>query len=246
VNQRPKLLLCVSALLMGVAISFPMQIMWLYGHTATEMSAVFNKLTFLNYFVMLGCLSCAILAWQASPSLRWSLPLLTMVVGFNNWIVGIWSTDFTLWATFAASLAFSSVNIPVWLSAEVRVLLRTPSLRWWLRADRWRCNVPVVIAAQQKPLIKAQAFDFSASGLFVPLARDTALNVGERVKLQLNLPSAPAFHCEAQVVRRTKAHGQYPEGVGLAFGQLSLRQRRALNTVADYFRVTFREESLNS
>src|SRR5665213_4610446 len=95
-RRRPMWFILLALAFFGVAISLPLQIMMIYGHGLSEISAVFDKLTLLNWLVLCGTLICSGLVWRASPYLRYAVPLLIALVAINNFFVGYYATDFSM------------------------------------------------------------------------------------------------------------------------------------------------------
>jgi hypothetical protein len=215
----------ISILFMFLALGFPLQIMFLYGHGFDEFEAVVDKLTWLNLLCIAGLATSSILAWKASPALRVFQPILLVLVAVNNFVVGYYATDYSALDTTFATLGFLVLNIPL-IHAEVRELLRDPTLRWWLRAQRKRMALPVQIDGTRLASIKAETFDLSETGVFIQNERETG--IGDVITLRLKFGTVHQFRCQGRVVRRSEPKGVYPAGVGVEFTNLSWRQRREL------------------
>jgi hypothetical protein len=140
--------------------------------------------------------------------------------------VGYYAVDFSPWIALAATLGFGGVNYPLKKDA-VRELLAHPGRRWWLRPARFRMNVPVVIGVSRRTPMRAETFDLSESGVFIPL-RESALKVDDRVTLRMTFGTFSQIRCEGRVVRRGDAKGIYPAGIGVEFTGMSWRERREL------------------
>src|SRR6185437_14481977 len=74
-QRRPAVFPFLSVLFLGIALSLPLQVMWIYGHGFDEMDAVLNKLTIFNWLVMISLVITAVLLWTASPALKIFAPL---------------------------------------------------------------------------------------------------------------------------------------------------------------------------
>lgn len=224
-ERRPVALTVLSCVLLLLAAGMPAQVMWLYGHAPGEWGAIFSKLTLINWIVLFGFLGNAFLVWRVSPYLRASVPFLVAAVLVNNWIAGYYATDFSLWSTTLGTLAFSLINIPL-LDEKVLWIMQNPERRWWIRAERRRLSVPILIEGAQLNSLRAETFDVSESGVFVSGTRD--LGVGDWVYVRVQLDSLAQLRCQARVVRRGVAKGEYPAGVGIQFMDISWKQRREL------------------
>lgn len=225
-QRRPITLIVLALFLACVALSLPAQIMLIYGHSLDELGAVAGKLTVLNWLVMAGCLTCAGLIANASPHSRRAMALLTGVVALNNFFVGYYATDFSPAVAAFATFTFGLLNAPLW-SKPMRELMKHPDRRWWLRSPRHRLSIPVLINSARKIPVRAESFDLSETGLFIPVG-DTHLQVDDRITLRLSFGTFARVRCEGRVVRRANAKGTYPAGVGVEFTGLDWRQKRAL------------------
>ena len=227
--KRPWYLTGMAVILAAVALSFPLQIMWLYGHGLNELDDVFAKMTLLNWFVAAGCLYCAYLALEASPLLPKALPALTLLVALNNGIVGYYAVDYAPWMAHVGTAFFTLLNFPL-LHSAARELMRHPERRRWLRAKRYPHAVPVVItgALRGRSPLRAATFDVSDSGLFLPVA-PSHFEIDDCISVRLTFGSFSQIRCEGRVVRRAEdPRGVYPAGIGIQFTGLNRHQRREL------------------
>lgn len=211
--------------LFAVAISFPLQIMWLYDHPWAEFAAVWPKLTWLNWVVMAGSVVTGVMIFRAAPGVQRAMYLLIGAVALNNFFVGYYATDFSPWTASFATLAFCVLNWPLQQS-EVRELLMHPDRRWWRASPRRRMTVPIFLGGSRKTALRAETFDISESGAFVPV--DAALKLEERVSICLTLGTFQQIRCDGRVVRKAEANGCYPAGFGIEFSNLDWWQRREL------------------
>ncbi|MBX3021392.1 MAG: PilZ domain-containing protein [Bdellovibrionales bacterium] len=225
-QRRPRPLLALSFALVAVGLALPAQIMVLYGHTWHEFSAVAGKLTILNWLVIAGCLVTAFLVANASPLSRRAMLALTGVVAMNNFFVGYYAIDFSPFTAALGTLGFAALNGPLWMP-EVTELIRQPHRRWWMRSHRHRLSLPLIIGSPRKVSLRAETFDVSETGLFIPL-KGAPLSVDDRITLRLSFGTFARLRCEGRVVRCTEARGIYPSGVGIEFTGLDRRQRREL------------------
>lgn len=229
-NKRPLLLSVLSGVFVMLALSFPVQVMLIYGHGFGEMDAVFAKLSSLNWTVMAGLLVCAVMLWRALPYTIIAIPLLIGLVALNNLVVGHYGTDFSAGTTALASVGFAFLNLPL-MHAELRALFKNPAKRWWLRAERKRLIVPVLIEGMHLDGIRAQTFDFSETGVFVQ--NESQTGIGDMITLRFKFGTLHQFRCQGRVVRRSTPKGIYPAGVGIEFTNLSRMQKRELRRHLD-------------
>lgn len=217
----------------GVALSLPVQIMVIYGHSIAEWQAVAAKLTVLNWMVMLGTMVNAVMILRAE---RWTLyltPMMFALVGFNNFLVALYAIDFAPWMTGAAFFSFLFLHMPLVTESNLR-LLKNPSLRWWRTPERHRKVVPITLGDVHGRTVISTTFDISETGVFIPLNEEQMNRQAEMedVRVLMDLGSAH-FRCSAQVARRTMGGGKYPSGIGVRFTDLSPRERAQLRKVLD-------------
>jgi hypothetical protein len=203
--------------------------MLIYGHGFDELGEVFAKLTALNWLVMVGCLACAVLINEASPLCRKAIPGLTLLVALNNLVVGYYAVDYSPWLAVTGTIAFALFNLPLF-EPRIRELMKHPDQRWWLRARRHQRRVPVVItgALRGRSPVRAETFDLSDSGLFLPL-EGSHFEIDDRISVRMTFGTFSQIRCEGRVVRRAEDPcGVYPSGIGIQFTDMDWRQRREL------------------
>jgi hypothetical protein len=228
-RQKPWVLIFWPIIFVAIAISLPAQIMWLYGHSLSEFDAVLGKLTVFNWLVMLGLFANAFGVSQARPWVRYTLPLLILAVAMNNFFVGYVGTDFSSWTALGATIAFIGMNVPL-ASQELVDLFNNPARAWWREAERKEIHVPVKLDGLHDLRLKAETFDVSATGMFVPLKNEeyAALKDNEHVSVCLIFNRVSEFRCDGRVVRHSPGNGHYPQGIGIQFVGLTWSQQNEL------------------
>jgi hypothetical protein len=163
-KSRPKRFLSLALFLTGVGISFPVQTWMLFGRP--------DLLTPVNWMVMGLCLVSAMLALRASSWLFASLPLLTWLVIYNNWLVGRFSQTFAVGypmaLTIGASVAFVAALAGLVDRPVLQALLH-PEHRWWQTARRARRSVAVRLRTPTSGDFYVETFDLSEGGAFIPV-----------------------------------------------------------------------------
>ena len=232
--KQPMALIIVPVGLIGIALSFPLQIMSLYGHTFSEGAAILAKITWLNWLTMSFCLVNALLIFRGSAHVKWSLPLMFMVVIFNNLVVSYVGTDFSFGETLLASLGFLLFH-SLLLTPDARRVLVNSKKQWWKNAKRISIALPVAVKPHYGSEFTATTFNLSQTGLFIPFdsqvfkeAQASTLRPGKKITLRLTLDQLRSIRCEGQVVRTTLAQGEYPSGIGLQFSEMKWVDRRRL------------------
>jgi hypothetical protein len=179
---------------------------------------------------MIGLGVCAFLLWKASPLTTIAVPALVILMAINNFVVGHYATDYSAGTTALATIAFTLLNLPL-MHADLRALFRDPNKRWWLRAERKRLIVPVLIEGLHADGVRARTFDLSESGVFIQ--NESHTGVGDEVTLRLKFGTLHVFRCQGRVVRRSTPKGIYPAGVGVEFTGLTRSQKRELRRHLD-------------
>jgi hypothetical protein len=234
-KKKPFAFNLLTALFIGIIVAFPVQIMFLYQHMPWEVIPILAKLSILNWMVIASCVYASYLAHNADPKLRWFLPVMTLLVAWNNLIVGYVGLDYSSTMTFLGTLAFSSIN-GIFLIPSVHAALGEPTKRWWQIAPRFKVKVPVFV----NPIrggegFYTDTFDLSTGGTFIPLkpTQIRSFDTGEMLTLSFTLGTFRSLRCNAMVVRNNDARGNYPGGIGIKFTDLSRRQRESLQ---EYFK----------
>ncbi len=216
---RPKQFYLVSALMFLAALSFPVQVMWLYGHGFSETGAIFTKLTTLNWLVLSGLLVGSYLYLQASRWIVYFAPVFLTIVFYNNYQVGVFAQDFSMLQTSLATLGASLLFVPL-LMPSSQVILKDPKRRWWRRSKRYHAEVAATLNPFVGEMIQARTYDISQTGTFLVLdggADQPCPKVGDTVRLSFNINGMKRIRCEAVVVRIAEPQGNYPRGIGLRF-----------------------------
>jgi hypothetical protein len=171
-KSRPKRFVILALFLAAVAISFPIQAMWLFGRMPWEPLSVMNLLTPINWTVVALCALSAALAMRASPWLFATLPLLLWLVVFNNWLVGrfaqVSELGYSMFVTILGSVAFAAALAGLIDRPMLRALLN-PQARWWLTPRRSRFRLPLRLKTPTSGDYYLETFDISEGGAFIPL-----------------------------------------------------------------------------
>jgi hypothetical protein len=244
-KTRPKELTFLALFLFAVAMGLPAQVMMLYGHPLSEMTAVLAKLTPLNWAILFSAPVVGLLLMRAHASSRYLVPLFGMLVVYNNWFVAEVSGDFDSTQVKISTGVFL-VALATIFTKDVREILTHPEKRWWLTPMRKRMELPIRVCFFNKrgsdsirsSEFYARTFDVSMGGSFVNLDDDDMalmteetlqnLKVGTQCYISLTLKDLCFLQCRAEIVRRTHSHGNYPGGVGLRFLGLSWNDERTL------------------
>lgn len=214
---RPFQFYVVALLMFGIALSFPLQVVFLYGHSWTEYGAIFAKITWLNWLVIGSFILAGYFYLSASRGLLVFGPIMLVLVGVNNYFVGQFSGDYSMFqanlGTFSVALLYSPLLMP-----SSQLILKDPKRRWWRRSKRYNRRVAATINPFVGDMIHAHTYDISKTGAFVCLESMDPENlpkVGDTIRLCFNVNSMRKIRCEAVVVRFSEAKGRYPQGMGV-------------------------------
>lgn len=238
-QTRPKALTFLAAIFLAVILSFPIQIMFLHGHGLSEFSMVLAKISILNWFVIL---TGAFSVWsmlRANPSTKVAVPLFIVSVLWNNWVVGAThKSDYTMWTTIAASAGLLMVTTLL-LRENVRQLILHPENRWWLTPIRKRVQIPILVNPLIGESFKTATFDLSEGGAFIPMESaptgelpwtevPATIKPGDQLTIAIKIGTLRKIRCDAEVVRKMDANGNYPGGLGIRFKEMDRTDKREL------------------
>ncbi len=229
-RKRPIALFIFSICMMGVALSFPIQVTYLQ-----DFESMFKMLTVLNIIVMVLCAVTSAAVFKLHKSFRVLLPITVVAVIFNNWWVGYVGFNFEPLQTSFASLMFIGL-CSVLLEKSTYRVLANPKLKWWDVPKRSKITVPVTLTPLVRGLpLSKKSFDISETGFFMQGLEPKELeqfNVGEKFVVCINFSKILKVRCEAKVVRKSTKKGIYPTGVGLQFEEIDERVRTAIRTLS--------------
>lgn len=231
---RPKTLILLSLILICVSISIPLQIAFIYGHTWSELGAIWNKLTYLNQAVMYLCLINSYLLFQGSRySMHVTIVLIPVVI-WNNYWVGLVGTDYDLQATFIGSAFFVLAHTLMLAPNSLSVLLNSKN-RWWRTDARRKVEIPMLVSPWlDKKLFSTATFDISESGAFLRLNVHGEAKIPDNLKpndfieVRFNVAGYYQIRCSAKIVRIEKGKGHYPPGMGIQFSEMRGEDQKLL------------------
>src|SRR5690606_25762207 len=231
--HKPQIFNFLALTLAAVAISFPIQIAYLYEYELLKgdhLVAIWHKLSMNNLMTMaiLG-----VTAWKVSQVDQHLTPWLlasSAMVALNNFIVSAYASDWSVLQTNMATSLFI-IAIGAFVFTKAYELTLAPHLHWWKPAKRHRIDAPVVIEFLGHHRFQAKLFDLSTSGAFVTGMQQqmlaTLAPVNEEIAIKIPYKNEfYGFRCK--LVRKCDSRGHYPSGWGLTFTDLSMWQRMRL------------------
>lgn len=231
-RSRPFSLKFVAFFYLAISLALPLQIAVLYSHGISDIAQIWQKMTFFNWMIFaLGPITAA-LVWIGHKSVKMLLPLNMIVVALNNWSVSHYGDDYSEAITITATLLFTMFNSILLFGRGLDAIIY-PELQWWRVSQRIPCqDQKTLLSTLNGDLLEAQIFDISRTGLFLKQSdpiQGELIKPGEQVTLGLTLKGEEnPLIITARVIRKCESKGHYPEGFGLCFDALKIKERLAL------------------
>lgn len=219
-KTKPLFFTIMPLVFAALALALPLQIAFVYNLSVFDFEAIFSKLTPLNLMLMalFGWVSYA--TYHYNKNLFIALPFINFAVFLNNYFVGSYGADFSIFETTIASSAFLGLSLSFYGKSVYQIINDTKA-RWWLTKPRREVALSVTIYTPSET-IKTKTFDVSESGMFA--INDTNLELFQTPKDQevdLNIhANNQVFKCKGKIVRKALRKGKYPEGVGIHFSEI--------------------------
>lgn len=232
-NRKPLLFNILAIGLLTIAVSFPLQIAWIYGHElfhADHLRAIWHKLPVNNLLTMAILMVTAWKIWHVQSGLVPWIAASCSVVAVNNFVVSAYASDWSQIQTTSATIIFA-VAICAFVFTRAYELTMAPHLHWWRPALRHRVDAPVVLEFLGHHRFQAQLFDISTSGLFITGIHQQLVSSLAPVneEMAIKIPYKNSFEAfRVKLVRKTDQRGHYPGGWGLCFVNLGFMQRMKL------------------
>ncbi len=185
-NSRPWPLTLISLCFIAIALSFPVQISYLYGHKIWQYELIYQKLSIMNLVSMGMLFISAYFSYFGSPKLLGILPLTVGVLAFNNYLVYSYGLDYSGISTTLATFGIFAFSLLVLQSSCIQALTN-PKIRWWLTSKRIEREIPLTLTNSKNDKIYAKTINISTTGLLIelPSNSENALNIEKGVFLNL-------------------------------------------------------------
>ncbi len=236
-KKKPIVFFLLSLMLFTISFSMPFQIAWECGKPLSDFFYQFDKMSILNWIIFCFGIMNAYLLLYVFGFLRLTLPLYVALLCLNNYLViklhpynhNNSPHLLSLFVIFAFTLGI--------LKGKLWHYLNRPHLRWWSTAPRVSRSLPVIVHCKDVRNMRAKTYDLSSTGAFLcQLDNSWNVKINDEIKLHID---ALRFVCKARIIRITFGKGNYPEGVGIRFENLSEHSRGLI----EYF-ITGRPENL--
>lgn len=228
-RKMPLALFLFSLMMVGIAMSMPLQLIYLEGY-----HNMFRSFTALNIIIIFLCLANALAAYHVHKSIRLLIPLTLICVLINNWWVGYVGFNYSSNETTLASFSFLAICAALLEKNTFRVLAN-PKLKWWHVPIRSQVEVPVslLLSSRSKSPIK-RTFDISETGFFLKDFNESELEkikIGDKLSVCFHYDDILKVRCNAKIIRKTAKVGHYPSGIGLKFDNIDEHTKLAIKMI---------------
>ncbi|OUR97088.1 hypothetical protein A9Q84_12210 [Halobacteriovorax marinus] len=234
-KKRPMIFSLIAVFLIGIIVSIPTQILLLSEVTAINWHILLNQISVFNWLVIFFSTISAIYIFFGNRNFLFALPILLASIFINNYFVYLYARDIHWLAPVMASITATIAYLLLINNKNLKYITQNQDKRWWLIPKRQKRTLPIWIMIGDDKCLLARTHDLSTSGAFVSSIAgvqsfiEKKLNIGEKVKILIGDREHVEFQCQAQIIRKTEACGEYPSGIGLHFNKVSLRERFALS-----------------
>jgi hypothetical protein len=196
-----------------IALSFPVQIYFLYKIDLSNIEKIFTMLTPINLLSMSVLTLSSILTLFMAKSIYKIVPVLLALLFINNAIVGLYGSDFTL-IQVGLGFVLMAFSLKPFYSEKVRSVIMNPKLRWWETPKRFSLRKSLAIRINGFEIF-SEATNFSKTGIFTQVKEESAL---ELMKLDdvvdINIIGNSEVKIQAKIVRKSNHDTENP-GLGL-------------------------------
>ncbi|MCR9205661.1 MAG: hypothetical protein NXH75_13845 [Halobacteriovoraceae bacterium] len=235
-RNKPILFHFLFFFFLGICLSLPFQIAYLYEHDLTrwyDWQSLFMKITPLNWMVMFATGLNAYLSFKAHSAIKWTVPISIFIVATNNFFVGSWGTDFSIQATWLATIGYAMLGYVMVYGFGLDAL-NHPENHWWKIPPRHQKSMPVWIEWQgNKKLLKT--FDLSKTGAFLSaLSKEQFpkdISIGDSLNIVIGTSHGDLRMSATLVRKEQESRGNYPAGLGINFQSLSLKDNLLLHKI---------------
>lgn len=214
-KTKPFYLILFPILALFVAMSFPLQIHFIYDIPLDDPKKIISMLTPLNVITMITLCCVALLTSFLHKLVYRLIPFLLVILFANNAIVGLYGTDFTLVQVFLSFILFS-ISLKPFYQSEIKAVIDNPNLRWWKTPKRYAVEKSVFINGNDTQ-IDTEALNFSKTGLYARVEDEDKLSklaIDDIIEIKVGPQEIPL---QARIVRIVQDETQFPNGVGLEF-----------------------------
>ncbi|MBT4792474.1 MAG: PilZ domain-containing protein [Halobacteriovoraceae bacterium] len=213
--SKPLYLTLFPFLAFGIALSFPIQIYYLYKIPLTDIERIFSMLTPLNILNMIVLFLAGAMTLKLNKAIYKIVPVLLIITLINNAIVGLYGSDFSL-IQVGLSFVLLSLSLKPFYQSEIQAIILNPKLRWWKTPKRYDLKQPIMIKSNNIE-INSESINMSTTGLFAKIEEPDLLDSikhDDIFTIQL-LKNNQEIELQVKVVRINIANKYQPNGLGL-------------------------------
>lgn len=218
----------ITLFLLVVAVSLPIQILFLFDYQLQDWTETFQHLTFLNWLFMGSSLISAYFLYCGH---RYALAFSTInicTVFSNNLIVGVFGSDFSINQSLWGAVLYSIPLLPIYFNPLRETLLNSKQ-QWWRTAPRYSKQLDVQIwSLNGKPTVNAKTINISKTGALLEVPSGAPLHY--RIPMALYVNEITPVHCEAKIVRHISDANNNFDKVGIEFLPLTKEQTQVLES----------------
>lgn len=215
-KNKPLYLKLFPLLAFGIAISFPLQIYFLYDIPLQNVKSIFSMLTPLNIISMIAFFTISLLTLTLSKQIYKVIPALLFLLFANNAIVGLYGTDYSLIQVGLSFIAFG-ISLKPFYNREIRAIILNPQLRWWNTPARYEVMKPLQLHSDTFEM-NSKTLNISTTGVFAEVKDlEKIENFQLNQVIDVKMIGSNAFKLKAKIVRKTLGDENMPSGFGLEF-----------------------------
>ena len=208
---KPFYLHILPLILLGIIVSFPLQIHLLYQIPLSDMTRILSMLTPINFLCMFCLMISAMLIASLNRFIYIMAPTLIALVTVNNLIVAYYGQDFSIEQVIFSAALFTSIHLPLY-KKEFRQLILTPELRWWLTPKRFEIKKEISVLAGSGEH-NMNTVNVSQTGLLTVMEDDIPYKIDDIIKIKID--AIAPITLDARVVRKTNINDQVGMGLEL-------------------------------
>lgn len=213
-RNKPLYLKVFPLLAFIIALSFPVQIYYLYGISLDNVGKVISMLTPLNLITMGALMATSVLTLTMSKAIYKFIPVLLFLIFANNAIVGLYGTDYTLIQVGLSFILFG-VSLKPFYNTDIKSVIMNPKLRWWESPKRYNVVKPLQLDTGDLQ-INSVTTNISKTGLFAEInEKDTLGQFDVDQVIDVKILGKKNFTLKAKIIRKTNGSISQPSGFGL-------------------------------
>lgn len=213
--RKPLFISIMAFMFMSLAISFPVQVAYMFHYGPLDIAPIFTKLTPLNYVLMGLFMVTAYLTYTTNKLIFLLLPFMNFFVFLNNFVVAEYGQIYSHAQTLVASTLFLLLTLSFY-QKDIYQIYNDIRFRWWLTSPRYQKIVPITLKYNDQ-VIETKTFDISQTGMFIECDdRYQMFKIPNMQDIEIILHNGhKIIPLKAKIVRKSIAKGHYPAGLGV-------------------------------